>query len=86
VRAAVVVRPFPLRIAFALRRKAAERTAGRAVVLAIFISACVAGYEAVHRLIDPADVDHLGALAAQAPSASSAIGSPRSSARAPATG
>jgi cation diffusion facilitator family transporter len=54
----------PLGIAFALRSARAEKWAGLAVVLAIFISACVAGYEAVHRLIDPADIRHLGALAA----------------------
>jgi len=54
----------PLGIAFALRSARAERWAGLAVVLAIFVSACVAGYEAVHRLIEPADVGHLGALAA----------------------
>jgi len=54
----------PLGIAFALRSARAERWAGLAVVLAIFSSACVAGYEAVHRLIDPADITHLGALAA----------------------
>src|SRR3954452_5660440 len=53
----------PLGIAFALRSARAERWAGLAVVLAIFISACVAGYEAAHRLIDPADISHLGALA-----------------------
>jgi len=34
------------------------------VVLAIVVSACVAGDEAVHRLIEPADVTNLGALAA----------------------
>jgi cation diffusion facilitator family transporter len=33
-------------------------------VLAIFISACVAGYEAVDRLINPGEVEQLGALAA----------------------
>ena len=55
---------FPLGLAFALRSARAERWAGLAVVLAIFVSACVAGYEAVHRLVEPADVDHLGALAA----------------------
>jgi cation diffusion facilitator family transporter len=55
---------FPLGIAFALRSARAERWAGLAVVLAIFVSACVAGYEAVARLIDPQDVEHLGALAA----------------------
>lgn len=54
---------FPLGAAFALRSARAERWAGLAVVLAIFISACVAGYEAVNRLIDPREVDHLGALA-----------------------
>ena len=54
----------PLGIAFALRSARAERRAGLAVVAAIFVSACVAGYEAVHRLIEPAPVGHLGALAA----------------------
>ena len=53
----------PLGIAFALRSARAERLAGLAVVLAIFISACVAGYEAIDRLINPRDVEHLGALA-----------------------
>lgn len=53
----------PLGIAFALRSARAERWAGLAVVLAIFVSACVAGYEAVARLVDPRDVDHLAALA-----------------------
>ena len=54
----------PLGIAFALRSARAERIAGLAVVLAIFASACVAGYEAIARLVDPRDVEHLGALAA----------------------
>ena len=54
----------PLAIAFALRSARAERLAGLAVVFAIFASACVAGYEAVARLIDPRDIDHLGSLAA----------------------
>ncbi len=53
----------PLGIAFALRSARAERWAGLVVVAAIFISACVAGYEAIVRLIDPRDVEHLGALA-----------------------
>jgi cation diffusion facilitator family transporter len=53
----------PLGIAFALRSARAERVAGLAVVLAIFVSACVAGYEAIVRLIDARDVEHLGALA-----------------------
>jgi cation diffusion facilitator family transporter len=54
----------PLGIAFALRSASAERLAGLAVVLAIFASACVAGYEAVDRLIDPREVEHVAALAA----------------------
>jgi cation diffusion facilitator family transporter len=54
----------PLGIAFALRSARAERWAGLAVVLAIFASACVAGYEALLRLLDPREVEHLGALAA----------------------
>jgi divalent metal cation (Fe/Co/Zn/Cd) transporter len=53
----------PLGIAFGLRSARAERWAGLAVVLAIFVSACVAAYEAVDRLIDPQEVERLGALA-----------------------
>jgi cation diffusion facilitator family transporter len=54
----------PLGIAFALRSPKAERVAGLFVVLAIFVSACVAGYEAIDRLIHPQSVDHLWILAA----------------------
>jgi cation diffusion facilitator family transporter len=54
----------PLGIAFVLRSRRAEGIAGLAVVLAIFISAVVAGVEAVRRLIEPNPPDHLGALAA----------------------
>ena len=54
----------PLGLAFALRSAKAERWAGLAVVLAIFVSACVAGYEAIARLVDPRDVEAVGALAA----------------------
>jgi cation diffusion facilitator family transporter len=53
----------PLGIAFVLRSEPAERLAGLAVVAAIFVSACVAGYEAVDRLVHPQDVEALGALA-----------------------
>jgi cation diffusion facilitator family transporter len=53
----------PLGIAFALRSQTAERRAGLAVVAAIFISACVAGVEAVERLIHPSTPTHLPALA-----------------------
>jgi cation diffusion facilitator family transporter len=54
----------PLGVAFALRSARVERWAGLAVVLAIFASACVAGYEAIDRLVDPQQVDALGVLAA----------------------
>jgi cation diffusion facilitator family transporter len=53
----------PLGIAFALRSRVAERYAGLAIVAAIFVSACVAGVEAVQRLIDPSPPNHLAALA-----------------------
>jgi len=54
----------PVGIAFLLRSFRAERLAGFAVVLAIFVSACVALYETIDRLIDPRDLTHLWALAA----------------------
>jgi cation diffusion facilitator family transporter len=53
----------PLGIAFLLRSEVAERRAGLFVVLAIFVSACVAGYEAVLRLVEPQRPSHLVALA-----------------------
>ena len=55
---------FPLGVAFALRSARAERWAGLAVVFAIFVSACVAAYEAIDRLVHPQTPDLLGALAA----------------------
>ena len=54
----------PLAIAFLLRSERAEGWAGLFVVAAIFVSACVAGVEAVSRLIDPQTPTHLLALAA----------------------
>lgn len=53
----------PLGVAFALRSHVAEQRAGLAVVAAIFISACVAGVEAVGRLVHPSAPSHLGVLA-----------------------
>jgi cation diffusion facilitator family transporter len=53
----------PLGAAFLLRSERAERTAGLFVVAAIFVSACVAGIEAVGRLIHPDAPSHLWALA-----------------------
>jgi cation diffusion facilitator family transporter len=54
----------PLGIAFLMQSERAERTAGLFVVGAIFVSACVAGVEAVRRLIHPQPPSHLWALAA----------------------
>jgi divalent metal cation (Fe/Co/Zn/Cd) transporter len=54
----------PLGIAFFLRSARAEKVAGLAVVLAIFVSACVALFEAIQRLIHPEQLSHLWALAA----------------------
>jgi Co/Zn/Cd efflux system component len=53
----------PLGLAFLLHSARAERRAGLAVVLAIFASACVAGYEAVDRLAHPRAPGYLWALA-----------------------
>jgi len=53
----------PLGIAFVLRSERAERMAGGFVVAAIFISACVAGVEAVERLVNPSPPTHLWILA-----------------------
>jgi cation diffusion facilitator family transporter len=54
----------PLAVAFLLRSQRAEGFAGLFVVAAIFISACVAGIEAVSRLVHPQTPTHLVALAA----------------------
>src|SRR5262245_51627722 len=54
---------FPVAAAFLLRSERAERWAGYAVVLAIFISACVALVETIDRLIHPSALSHLWALA-----------------------
>jgi cation diffusion facilitator family transporter len=53
----------PVGAAFLLRSSRAERWAGYAVVLAIFVSACVALYETVLRLLDPQELEHLWVLA-----------------------
>jgi cation diffusion facilitator family transporter len=53
----------PLAIAFLLRSFRGEKLAGLAVVLAIFVSACVALYETIERLINPQDLSHLWVLA-----------------------
>ena len=54
----------PLGIAFLLRSERAERVAGLFVVLAIFVSACVALYQSIERLINPEPLSHLWVLAA----------------------
>jgi cation diffusion facilitator family transporter len=54
----------PVGVAFLLRSERAERWAGYAVVLVIFVSAGVALYETIQRLIHPEELSHLWALAA----------------------
>jgi cation diffusion facilitator family transporter len=53
----------PLGIAFFLRSARGEKLAGLAVVAAIFISACVALYETIERLLHPQHLSHLWVLA-----------------------
>jgi len=53
----------PVGAAFLLRSGRAERWAGYAVVLAILVSACVALWQAVDRLINPESISHLWMLA-----------------------
>jgi cation diffusion facilitator family transporter len=54
----------PLGIAFFFRSLRGEKLAGLAVVLAIFVSACVALYESIERLINPQELSYLWVLAA----------------------
>ena len=54
----------PLGAAFFLRSARGEKLAGLFVVLAIFVSACVALWQTIERLIDPQQLSHLGVLAA----------------------
>jgi divalent metal cation (Fe/Co/Zn/Cd) transporter len=54
----------PLGIAFFLRSFRGEKIAGLFVVLAIFVSACVALYETIQRLVHPHHLSHLWMLAA----------------------
>ncbi len=54
----------PLAIAFYLRSYRAEKIAGLFVVLAIFVSACVALYVTIMRFIHPQHLNHLWVLAA----------------------
>jgi len=53
----------PLGLAFFLRSARGERWAGVAVVLAIFISACVALAQTIERFINPRSLSHLWLLA-----------------------
>ena len=53
----------PVGIAFALRSERAEKVAGLCVVLAIFVSACIALWQAIDRLINPQPLSHLWVLA-----------------------
>jgi cation diffusion facilitator family transporter len=53
----------PLGIAFFLRSFRGEKLAGLFVVLAIFVSACVAFYETIMRFVHPHQLTHLWVLA-----------------------
>jgi Co/Zn/Cd efflux system component len=52
----------PLGLAFFFHSPGAERFAGRIVVLTILVSAGVAAFEAIDRLMHPRDIEHLWAL------------------------
>jgi cation diffusion facilitator family transporter len=54
----------PLGVAFLMRSFVAEKRAGYFVVATIFVSACVAAYEAIDRLIHPQHLTQLWAVAA----------------------
>jgi cation diffusion facilitator family transporter len=54
----------PVGAAFLLRSARAERWAGYAVVFAIFVSACVALWQSIERLLNPEELSHLWVLAA----------------------
>jgi cation diffusion facilitator family transporter len=54
----------PLGIAFFFRSFRGEKLAGYFVVFVIFVSACVALYESIQRLIHPQELSHLWVLAA----------------------
>jgi hypothetical protein len=71
----------PLAVAFSLRSERAERVAGLFVVAAIFVSACVAGVEAVQRLVSPETPTTSQLSPLRAASAMGGTGWPRSSGR-----
>lgn len=54
----------PLGAAFLLRSLRAEKQAGYFVVTTIFVSACVALWESIERLVNPQPLSHLAVLAA----------------------
>ncbi len=54
----------PLGIAFFLRSARGEKLAGLAVVLAIFVSACVALWQSIERLVHPEALSYLWVVAA----------------------
>ena len=54
----------PLGIAFFLRSVRGEKLAGFAVVFAIFVSACVALWQSVERLLHPEELSYLWVVAA----------------------
>ena len=54
----------PLGIAFFLQSARGEKIGGLALVLAVFISACVSLYETIQRFVHPQTLTHLWVLAA----------------------
>lgn len=54
----------PLGIAFFLRSVRGEKLAGFAVVFAIFVSACVALWQSIERLVHPEELSYLWVVAA----------------------
>ena len=54
----------PLGIAFFLRSARGEKLAGLLVVLAIFVSACVALWQSIERLVHPEELSYLWVVAA----------------------
>lgn len=54
----------PLGIAFILRSARGEKVAGYFVVATIFVSACIALWQTIERLINPQPLSHVAALAA----------------------
>lgn len=67
----------PVGLALVIRSEVAERWSGKAVVVAIFVSACVAVVASVDRLLNPRPLEHLLVIASAGAVGSSGTRSPR---------